>query len=122
MKKIRLSLKPIAEARWETEPTTGAKFLIAPLPGDEDHDIQQDSSDVMQNVDPVLFAEKVALAKIKGWEGVGDPSSDTELPANADNIKAFARTHALGIMVWIIRRARSLDHYRQQEIAQAKNA
>ncbi len=118
MAKIRLSLKPLADARWEKEPQTGAEFQIAPLSGTRDREITQDCQDNYGVVDPLLFADKVAQECLKSWRGVGD--GEHELPCNPENIKQFIHWHGTTLGPWLIRKARSLDHYREQEVEAAK--
>ncbi len=123
MAKILLGLAPIVEARWETYPGvsgSGIRFLIAPLTGEEDHDLQRECSDLMGVLDHKLFAQKFALAKLKSWEGIGDAKSGQETACNEVSIKAFVAMHLQSILPWMIRRARSLDHYMQQEVEAAK--
>lgn len=118
MAKIKLFLKPLAAAREETHPGSGAAFLIAALSGERDHELTRECADLYGNVDNLRFAHAVGKECIRGWKGVGDPSG--ELPCNEENIKAFVNAHAVGIMPWVIRHARSLEHYREAEVEAAK--
>lgn len=118
MAQIKISLEPLQDALWQTHEPTGAAFLIAPLDGEADQDITRECTDISGNVDSVLFAVKVAKRCGRGWKGVGGKQG--ELPCNEDNLEKFARKHAFTIMPWFIRRSRSLDHYRVQEVEEAK--
>lgn len=120
MAKIKLSLKPLQEARWEKHEPTGTEFLVAPLPGVLDQEITRDTSDIYGNVDPIAFGHQAAPHVVKGWRGIG--MDGAEVPLNEANLKLFVDSHGVTIMPWILRRARSLDHYRVQEIDAAKNA
>lgn len=113
MAKIKLSLTPVKEYREESEPQTGAKFKIAALSGERDSEILRECSDLMGNVNTQLHAEKVCLECIKGW--------DVEPPCNAENIKTFVKWHGQGLALWVVRRARSIEHYVIEELEAAKN-
>lgn len=120
MPKIRLSLKPVQESRWETHEPSGVEFNIAALPGETDDELTRKHSDIYGNVQPIAFAQAVAPLIIKGWRGVGEDG--VEVPVNEQTLKNFVAAHGVTVMPWVIRRARSLDHYREQEIEAAKNA
>lgn len=118
MPKIKLSLKPLVEARWETHEASGAEFLIAPLSGELDQEITDKSSNMMGGVNHLLFAQLAAPHIIRNWRGVTD--GDNPAVVNEESLKLFVNNHAMTIMPWIIRRARSLDHYRREEVEEAK--
>lgn len=120
MAKILLSLAPLAEARWEKSPATGAEYLVAPLSSERDADLQRECADMMGNVNLQLFAEKVCLEVLKGWKGIGDGKSEGELPCNPENVKAFVKWHGQGEGQFVLRRARSLAHFVAAEVEEAK--
>lgn len=120
MSAIKLSLKPLHEAIWKTHEPSGAEFLIAPLPGVRDQEITDKATNFAGQIDMHTFGQAVAPEIIKDWRGVGDASG--ALPCNPENLKTFVASHCLTIMPWAIRHARSLEHYRMQEIDAAKNA
>ncbi len=113
MSKIKLSIKPVKEFIESAEPQTGVKFRIAALSGERDHEIQRECSDLMGNINTQLHAEKVCAECIKGWDAVE--------PCNAENIKTFVKWHGQGVAQWVVRRARSIEHYVTEEIEAAKN-
>lgn len=117
--KIKLSLKPLAEARWETHETTGAEFLIAPLIGELDQELVDKASNMMGQVNSLLFAGLAAPQIVKDWRHVSDEKGEPAA-CNEQNLKTFVAHHGLTIMPWIIRRSRSLDHYRHEEGEEAK--
>ncbi len=117
MAKIKLSIKPL-QAALERTHSSGAVFNIAPLPGERDQELTRECSDIYGNVQPVLFARAVAKECLKGWKHIGDETG--ELVCSEQNIDEFARNHATTIMPWIIREARSVEHYREQELVAAK--
>jgi len=118
MAKFKLSIKPLKEALERTHPNSGAKFTIAPLAGERDQELTRECSDMYGNVNAVLFARLVAKECIKGWSGVGE--GDVETVCNETTVDEFARNHCSTIMPWIIREARSIEHYREQELDAAK--
>lgn len=118
MAKIKLSIKPLQEALERTHPGSGAVFTIAPLKGERDRELTVECSDLYGIINPVLFARAVAKECCKGWKHIGDASG--EQPCNEANIDEFARNHATNIMPWFIREARSVEHYREQELDAAK--
>ena len=118
MPKIKLSIRPLQESLERIHPGSGAVFNIAPLKGERDQELTRECSDLYGNVQPVLFARAVAKECCKGWKYVGDAA--VEAPCNEQNIDEFARNHASTIMPWFIREARSIEHYREQEIGEAK--
>jgi hypothetical protein len=120
MSKVKLSLKPLSTALWEKHEPSGAEFLIAPLPGEVDQDLTHQAMDFAGQIDMHAFGQLVAPEIIQDWRGVGD--RDGAQPCNPENIKIFVRHHCLTVLPWIIRRARSLDYYREQEVTAAKNA
>lgn len=120
MAKILLSLIPLAEARWEKSPATGAEYLVAPLSSERDAELQRECSDMMGNVSTQLLTEKVCLESLKNWKGIGDGKADAELPCNPDNVKAFVKWHGQGEAQFIVRRARSLAHFIAKEVEEAK--
>jgi len=119
MEKIKLSLKPLKPARWETHEPTGVKFLIAPLIGEEDQDLTDQSSNMMGVVNPMQFARLAAPKVLRDWQHVSD-ANGTAVACNPENIKEFVTHHGVTIMPWVIRRARSIDHYRTAEVEEAK--
>lgn len=120
MPKLKLSLKPLQASRWEKHEPTGVEFNIAALSGELDDELTRKNSDLYGNVQSMAFAHDVAPHIIKGWRGVG--SDGVELPVNEQTLKDFVNAHGVTVMPWVIRRSRSLDHYREQEIEAAKNA
>jgi len=118
-KKMMLSLKPLQDTRWEKHEPTGVEFQIAPLPATLDDELSRKHSDIYGNVQSMAFAHEVEPHIIKGWRGVGE--NGVEIPVNHENLKRFVETHGITIMPWVLRRSRSLDFYREQETAAAKN-
>lgn len=119
--KIKLSLKPLQVARWETHEPTGVRFLVAPLIGERDAELQRECTTMMGNLDVSSFNAKVCPEVLKGWEGIGDAETGTETPCSPEAVKEFIKTHLEMIVPWIVRKARSLDHYRKEEVEAAKN-
>jgi hypothetical protein len=117
---VKLSLKPLRDAVWKTHDLTGAEFEIVPLPGNIDQEITDRCTNFAGGVDMRAYGQEVAPKIIRNWRGVGDV--DGELSCNPENLKTFVDNHCLSLMPWLIRQARSLDHYRQEEIEKAKNA
>ena len=120
MSKVLLSLEPLAEALACVEPQTGAKFMIAALSGERDAELQRECSDLMGNVNVQLHAAKVCQEVLKGWTGVGKKGAG-ELPCNKETIATFAKWHGQGLALWVVRRSRSIAHYVEEEVEQAKN-
>lgn len=118
MAKIKLSLDPIHEAVWRTHPDTGAEFEIVPLSGDDDEELLGRCRNVLGQVDIHTFGQLVVPKVLRNWRGVG--GGTTEHPCNAETIKKFVSRHCRSIVPWILAEARSIDHYRQQEIDEAK--
>lgn len=121
MPKIKLSLKPVAEALEREHAPSGATFLIAPLSGERDNELTREHTDLYGNLNAYAFGLAVCQECIKGWKGVGDAGAGTEAACNPENIAEFYRNHATTIGPWILRQTRTIEHYRVQEIAAAKN-
>jgi hypothetical protein len=119
MRKILLSLKPLAETRWEKHEPTGVEFQIAPLPAALDQEMVSKCSDNYGTLNHVAFCHAVAPHIIKGWRGVSD--GEVEAVCNDASLKQFVEMHSNRLMPWILARARSLDHFRSEEIEGAKN-
>jgi hypothetical protein len=118
--KILLSLKPLADARWVKHDPTGAEFEVMPLPGVLDQEISEKTTNFAGQMDMHAYAQLIAPKIIRNWRGVGI-GGDT-VACNPENLKIFVEHHCLTIMPWVIRQARSIDHYRSQEVEAAKNA
>lgn len=119
MAKIKLSIDPVADAVWRTHPDTGAEFEIIPLSGDDDEEMLGRCRNMVGQVDIHTFSQMAAPKVLRNWRGIG--SKKVEEPCNPETIKRFVSRHCRSIMPWILSEARSLDHYREQEIDEAKN-
>lgn len=119
MNPIKLSLRPLQDARWVTHTPTGAEFLVAPLLSQDDQELSRASANMAGDVDMMVFAQKVAERVLRDWRGMGD--AGTAAPCNPENVRLFVQHHGLTIMPWLIREARSIEHYRLQEVEAAKN-
>jgi hypothetical protein len=117
---VKVSLKPLHAALWKTHDPSGARFEIMPLQGQLDQEITDRCTNFAGAVNMHAFGQELAPHIIRNWEGMGDASGC--LPCNPENLKLFVESHCLSIMPWVIRTARSLEFYRQEEIEQAKNA
>jgi len=115
---VRLSIEPLAPAKWFDHPLTGAGFQVAHLEPARDEDLQRECMRTDGTLDQTAFAQRVAAECLKGWTGIGDKTS--LLPCNAENIARFMKHHALTIGQWIILRARSLQHFREEALDAAK--
>lgn len=120
MAKILFSLTPVQPARWETEHGTGLRFQVAPLSAERDAELSRECTDLYGRLDPVLFAEKVALECIKGWEGMGNGAGEP-VAATPENIKIFAQHHGTSLGQWVIAKARSHAHYVLEALEAGKN-
>lgn len=118
MAKVKLSLKPLAEAAWETHEASGAMFLIAPLLPEDDQAFTRECKRPDGEVDPIAFAHRVAQKCMRDWKHVGEKG--IELPRNDETVKTLVDHHAFTIMPWLIWRARGLGHYVIGEIEAAK--
>lgn len=119
MSKIYLSLTPIKDAVWKTHTDSGAEFEIVPLPGDVDEQLMQQCSNFANQVDMNAFSQLVAPKIVRNWRGVGDKG--VSAPCNPDTLKAFAKAHLRTIFPWLLLQARSIEHWRGEEIEAAKN-
>lgn len=117
---VRISLEPLEDARWVTHEATGARFKIAALDADRDNTLTRECRFVDGQLDMIAFAHKVAARCVLDWQYVGD--KDVAVPCNPENLARFMKYHAITIGPWIIRQARSLDHFRREETEAAKNA
>lgn len=120
MQNIKLSLRPLHDAIWKTHDPTGAEFEIMPLVGALDQELTEKATNFAGQLDMHAYGQLVAPEIIRNWRGIGDASGP--LPCNPENLKVFVKHHCLTIMPWVIRQARSMEHYREQEITAAKNA
>lgn len=116
---LKLSLRPLQPSTWKTHEPTGAEFLIAALPSVLDDQLADEVIAEKGKLDGLAFAHKVAPHVIKGWRHIGDAGA--EAAATKENIEVFVDHHGNSIMPWIIRQARSLEHYMQKETTAAKN-
>lgn len=115
---VKVSIKPLSDARWETHEPTGAKYLIAPLMPEQDQQFTRECKRPDGDVDALAFAHKVAQHCIKDWRHVGEGS--VAVPCNEANRGTFATHHAFSTMPWVIWKARSISHYVATEIEAAK--
>ena len=120
MDNILLSLEPIEEARWETNPETGVRFQVAALDAETDQKFTRESTDDKGRLDFLAYYGRVTEHCVKNWEGVG--AKKTPVPCNTENRAKLIRTHGFVVGSWITRQAQSLDHYRVAEVTAAKNA
>lgn len=118
MKKMTLSLTPIKEGRWELHEPTGIRLKIAALSAVVDSQLSREAEDSAGRVDGMKFAQLVAPKVILDWENVR--SGDTPAPCTPENIERFVAAHGQRLMPWVIARARSVDHYREEETEAAK--
>lgn len=117
--KVKLSIKPLQEAIECVHLASGAAFRIAPLSGERDQELTRQHTDYAGTLDVYRFSLDVCKECLKGWKGVGDATG--ELACNEQNVSLFVQAHAVTIVPWILRQARSLEHYRQAEVEAAKN-
>lgn len=120
MEKILLSVEPLEESRWETNPDTGVRFQIAPLDAETDQKFTRECTDDKGRLDFLGFYGRVTEHCVKAWEGVGAKS--TPIPCNTENRAKLIRTHGFLVGAWITRQAQSIEHYRAAEVVAAKNA
>lgn len=116
---VKLSLEPLAPAREETHPDTGAVFSIAALSGERDHEITRECTDMYNVTDVKLLSHAIVGECLKGWKYVGNAKGE-EMPCTPENVKRFVDVHLVGIVPWLVRRARSIEHYRIAEVDAAK--
>ncbi len=119
MAKIRLTLSPTKEAVWRTHPDSGAEFEVMPLSGADDEEMLSKCRNVFGQVDIHTFGQMAAPKVIRNWRGVG--AGNVEEACTPESIKKFVTAHCRSILPWILQEARSLDHYREEEIEAAKN-
>lgn len=118
---VKLLLNPAAEARECTHEETGITFLIRPISPGQYDDIRRKSLNQEKTLNIAKWGENFAAAAIAGWgDEVGDANGPLE--CTEANARLFGKQQAVNIMPWIIERATSLDHFRTQEEAAAKNA
>jgi hypothetical protein len=117
---VKLLLNPAADARACVHPDTGITFMVRPITPEQYEAIRRASLTKDKGLDIVKWGTNFAVAAIEGWgDGVGD--SNGALECNEANLRTFGRNQALNIMPWIIDQACSLDQYRIEEEAAAKN-
>ena len=116
--KVILSLEPLADAAWKTH-ASGVQILVAPLPSERDGELEAESTKKKGNVDQQQLVRKVLPEVVKDWRGVGDKDGQPAA-CNAKAIEQLARTHGRTIGAWIVREARSLEHYLVAEVGEAK--
>lgn len=117
-KKMSLSLTPLKDGRWETHEPTGIRIKVAALSAEVDTALSREAEDSAGRVDGLKFARMVAPKVILAWENVRDGAGDA--PCTPENIDRFVSAHGQRLMPWVIARARSVDHYCEEEIEAAK--
>lgn len=116
-----LLLNPKAESAWETHEETGAQFLLKPMDSEQENALEQRcvKKDGV-SLDLTEYRKLFLLEFVPDWKSVGDPKTGA-LPCTNENKALLARKHGNTIVAWLIRRARSLDHFKAEELAAAKN-
>ncbi len=118
MKKMTLSLTPLKDGRWEIHEPTGIRIKVAALTAEVDSALSREAEDARGNVDGLKFARLVAPKVILDWQNVRDGAIDAA--CTPENIDRFVTAHGNRLMPWLIGRARSVDHYREEETEAAK--
>lgn len=116
-----LLINPKAQSVWVKHEASGAHFLIRPMDSAaqnalEARALKKDGS----SLDWERYVQLFAAEHLEDWAGVGDAGAP--LPCTPEHRARLARAHQNTVMAWLIREARSLDHFRAEELDAAKNA
>jgi hypothetical protein len=126
---VKLLLNPAADSRKCLHPDTGINFYIRPISPEQYEEIRRKSLSKERTLETPKWGANFAVAAIAAW---GPQSSDDEnqntvgdangaAECNEANLRIFGRNQAINIMPWIIDQACSLDQFRIEEEAAAKN-
>ena len=117
---MKLLLNPASEAKWCTHDDTGARFNIRPIDPAKYEEIRRKSLRSDKSLDISRWGANFAAAAIADWEGVGSKIAPAE--CCEETLRIFGANQAVNIMPWVIEQATSLEQYRDEEEAAAKNA